>query len=306
MSENTPEGRTDNEPTSLDESPQRAQRAESDNPVGLGSDGAVTVGYQPASPAPALPPTGWYPDPASGSHQRYWDGAAWTHTTRAAQGNDPWGQNPAQVFVAPQTGADPYQGQPYQQQGVYGQQINAPYFPVTSATTEDGVPLAGWWWRVLAALIDGVLLNVLGSVLTMPLAGSYTAGIDQWVNDYLNAIEAGGSVPLPWEAQYDLMGPLILVTVANMVIAVVYSVVLLYLKGGTIGMLATGLRVVPTGLGRQHTSLPVVTAVIRTVLYQVFSFLLPIGLINVLLPLMNAKRQTLHDIIARTQVVKIN
>jgi hypothetical protein len=33
---------------------------------------------------PPLPPAGWYPDPADGSNQRYWDGARWTEQTTAA------------------------------------------------------------------------------------------------------------------------------------------------------------------------------------------------------------------------------
>ena len=30
---------------------------------------------------PPLPPAGWYPDPARGSSQRYWDGQRWTEQT---------------------------------------------------------------------------------------------------------------------------------------------------------------------------------------------------------------------------------
>ena len=31
--------------------------------------------------APPLPPAGWYPDPAGGTSQRYWDGQSWTEQT---------------------------------------------------------------------------------------------------------------------------------------------------------------------------------------------------------------------------------
>ncbi len=50
--------------------------------------GAPTPGPAPApgsfavtdSP-PSVPPAGWYPDPAGGPVQRYWDGARWTEQT---------------------------------------------------------------------------------------------------------------------------------------------------------------------------------------------------------------------------------
>jgi hypothetical protein len=31
---------------------------------------------------PALPPAGWYPDPAEPGRQRYWEGAHWTANQR--------------------------------------------------------------------------------------------------------------------------------------------------------------------------------------------------------------------------------
>ncbi len=45
--------------------------------VGAG-DGASVAAAMPVAAAPALPPSGWYPDPSTGSGVRYWDGSAWT------------------------------------------------------------------------------------------------------------------------------------------------------------------------------------------------------------------------------------
>jgi hypothetical protein len=48
--------------------------------------GAVRVPSTSAAIAgpPPLPPSGWYPDPAGGSNQRYWDGLRWTEQTTPA------------------------------------------------------------------------------------------------------------------------------------------------------------------------------------------------------------------------------
>lgn len=49
----------------------------------LGIIGLIIVLCLPKLPAagassPALPPPGWYPDPAGPAQQRYWDGARWS------------------------------------------------------------------------------------------------------------------------------------------------------------------------------------------------------------------------------------
>lgn len=57
----------------------------------LGGKGTWTVGsYRTAPPVPAaldhaaLPPTGWYADPAGDGQQRFWDGGQWTDHVRPA------------------------------------------------------------------------------------------------------------------------------------------------------------------------------------------------------------------------------
>ena len=86
-------------------------------------------------------PAGWYPDPSAPQTDgygrvRYWDGIAWTDHV----------QMPTPTYAGP-----PAYQQPPAYPG-YAAYAN----PVPS--TPDGVPLAGWWWRVLAQIIDGILL----------------------------------------------------------------------------------------------------------------------------------------------------
>ena len=50
------------------------------------TDSALSPSGQAGHPSPPpLPAAGWYPDPAGGNAQRYWDGRQWTeHTTPMA------------------------------------------------------------------------------------------------------------------------------------------------------------------------------------------------------------------------------
>ena len=89
-------------------------------------------------------PAGWYPDPEDASHQRYWDGTAWTdHRTPATP---QWGQ--AQQPAQQQWG----QQQPAQQQ--WGQQQPAQWTPPGPVAP----PTPG---SATAALVLGILSIVM-------------------------------------------------------------------------------------------------------------------------------------------------
>ncbi len=65
----------------------------------------------PTSGAPALPPAGWYPDPAGGASERWWAGTQWTDHLRSPQVvySPPAGE-PAQGYL-PMGGFDNFTGQ---------------------------------------------------------------------------------------------------------------------------------------------------------------------------------------------------
>ena len=114
-------------------------------------------------------------------------------------------------------------------------------------------------------------------------------------------------------------------------IAFLYNGLFLKYAGATLGQLACGLRVVPVDQGRAVRSLSGRAIVLRILFYSVVPSLvallgmaiqgtgaLPLvqitlllsgagslyTLLNVLWPLWDAKRQCLHDKVARTQVVR--
>jgi len=73
---------------------------------------------------------------------RYWDGHQWTEHVQPSE-------------TRPMYGAPPVRPAGLQ--------------PAAGPTTPDGVPLAGWWQRVAAFLIDSVVLSIASSIITLPL-----------------------------------------------------------------------------------------------------------------------------------------
>ena len=99
----------------------------------------------------------------------------------------------------------------------------------------------------------------------------------------------------------------LLVMLVTFVIGMAYHVPLLRVRGATLGLLACGLRVVPLHEGRSSVRLTWSCVVVRALLW-VLPGALSLRILtvaDVLLPLWHPRRQTLHDLAARTQVVKI-
>lgn len=284
---------------------------------------------QQYDPAQQLPPSGWYPDPVDTTQERFWDGSNWTTRQRplaseaqygppsAAQ---PWSGGGSQAGVqAPyqqtgyqQTGYQQagYQPTDYQQAGHqqagYQMQGYSQYQPQGfGPSTADGVPLSGWWRRVGATVLDTLILAVLVGLATIPFIDTLTVGMEAWMNDLVLAAQTGAQVPNYTDAKYGLRGPLITIYVISEAIGIIYSTAMLVWKSATVGQLAAGIRVVPKDQGMTQRPLPFGTALLRNVAYYALSAITITGLINVLFPLWNRRRQTLHDMIARTQVVKV-
>ncbi|MCC2592369.1 RDD family protein [Tessaracoccus sp. OS52] len=276
------------------------------------------------------PPAGWYPDPAGSGDERYWDGGSWSHVTRPAgglnNGNQPDGylsgqasygqpdqqsqqsydQQPQQPYGQQPYGQQPYGQQPYGQQP-YGQQ---PYGQYSYPSAGYGGPgragygsgqLAGWWWRVLASIIDGVVFLIPQGVLQSLMLVEATRLLEGWLEEAMIATERNSTAlpPIPPEVYsgYLAYG----LVVALLVIA--YRIVMVAQFGGTVGQLATGLRVVRDG-DHSFSNVSWGSSAVRGVLAVVLFQVPVLGLVNALMPLFNGKKQTLHDMAAKTVVVK--
>ena len=235
-------------------------------------------------------PPGWYPDPSAPTGdaplQRWWDGAQWT--SHLQQGRPP-----------------------------------AP--TATTPTTPDGEPLAGWWWRVLAALIDGVLLSVVAGLVTLPaqlavqreladrqreLQGQIDRGLTPDFGEYFRdtlavyADHVVGLIALPF------------------LVGIVYAAGFLRWRGATPGKMVCGLRVRlrerPGRLswGTIATRVAAFSAVPALVLVLAFAsgsltavILAELAvtayyLTDALWAAGSRNRQALHDLAARTNVVR--
>lgn len=285
----------------------------------------IPVGSPPVPHGRHAAPGGWYADPVDGSRERYWDGWQWTRNVRPLSGaaggpagqpstSDPAAGQPGQSYPGAQPGQSYAPGQP----GAYGPSSYGPAQPGPYApgyapagyqlvpATADGVPLSGWWWRVLAFLIDSFLVYAVVGLI------AEVTGLADRINQGLNAYEAYITEVLTTGASPDILYALSLLnTPANMirnvlliVVFVIYSGLMLKARGATLGKMLCRLRVVPLDQGRSAPGLPTAKAWLRPLVLQLMGLVWLLQLVDFLFPLWDKRKQTLHDKIVTTQVVR--
>lgn len=269
-------------------------------------------------------PAGWYDDPQDPTQQRYWDGGFWTDYRRPREGPPPYPHQfgqvaPGQPGVQDQSGQQgfgPGLGQPGMGRQGYGPQAPHPqqgfgYAPRVPSTP-DGQPLSGWWRRVGARILDGIVLFFI----TMPFAGYFywkffEIVFDTFADEFDRA-SSGSATPqfnaeIPAEA-YKYLVPVALI---SLVISFLYEFFFLTRKGATLGKMAVGISV----RLRDVPGPPPGSAVVKRfgvdygiqvlgwipMVGSLFSFL---GLVNYLWPLWDDKKQAWHDKVAKTNVVR--
>jgi uncharacterized RDD family membrane protein YckC len=160
-----------------------------------------------------------------------------------------------------------------------------------SAPPQQSVQYAGWWWRVLATILDGLVAFGFLFVAALPLSIVGNAALDK--EQLETAID---------------------------IVSIVYTVAFLLIyypltmrrpgehNGQTWGKQACGIRVVRTDGMRVDAR----TAITReaVVKYLLFSFLAVFALaiptiVNYLWPFWDEQNQALHDKLAGTFVVKV-
>ncbi|GAA3098388.1 hypothetical protein GCM10010530_23700 [Kribbella aluminosa] len=217
-------------------------------------------------------------------------------------GQQQYGQyaGPQQQYGQPQYGQPQYgHGQPG-----YGYPGRRVY------TTPDGQMLSGWWRRVFARILDGIIAGIIGLPLTGYFIYQYSKVLWAYFQNTLDQAAAGTpttSTTLPPEI-YKWMIP---ATLIGLLVSFVYEYLFLTKKGATPGKMALGiavrLRDVPGNppgivvLKRYGVYMGISLLSAIPLVGTLFSFL---ALLNDLWPLWDDKKQALHDKVAATNVVR--
>ena len=240
---------------------------------------------------------GWYKDPWPGLPGeppllRYWDGRQWTEHARTAE----------QALEPAYAGAG--------SAGVYALAPPA-YGAPAPATTPDGQFLAGWWQRVWAYLLDGLIVAVVGGLLASPWLSDVMDAYRQFFDQVVRDAEAGRQATDTTALEQQVAGPMATIALIFLVVGFIYNVGFLMALQATPGKLALGLRV---RLRSRPGPMPIGTVLLRWAsqfgyyilnLVPVVGMLLGLyGLLDYLWPLWDGKKQALHDKIARTNVVR--
>ncbi len=245
---------------------------------------------------------GWYDDPDDPLLLRYFDGVVWSpHTTPRHSPTADASRIGRAPDVRPASGAGPSRPATYAPGGGG--------WTTRSDALPDGDVLAQWWQRLLARIVDSVIVGVLAAIVAWPWLGRAFALMGDFLQESVQA-GSGGAEPDIVAFQADFVEALLPVVIASLVVAVVYETVFLVWRSATPGKMLFGTMVRRTG-GRsrltvidalKRQAIGIATGILGFVPFA--SFLA--SMVNILDPawlLWDPRRQALHDKVADTVVV---
>jgi uncharacterized RDD family membrane protein YckC len=189
--------------------------------------------------------------------------------------------------------------------GGYGSQYQA--YPATGYQYQamKDPTLAEWWQRLLARIIDGIVIGVVVVALWIPVISGIITRVDNVNNQYAGNLNSPAAQAALKHAINQSFGSFYLLGIAAVVIVFIYDWVQHGLWGQTLGKRALGTRVVTADTRSKISAGP---AAGRAAVYAAPPLVPFVGglfaLLNELWLLWDGRRQCLHDKAARTVVVK--
>lgn len=174
----------------------------------------------------------------------------------------------------------------------------------------DGVPLAGWWQRVGAAVLDSLILMVLVIPVTWPWLTGYL-GAQRDAREEMQADLAAGDPVDPFASLTAGYEDQVVYTLIGVAIALAYHLVFLRLWQATPGKRIVGIKVRSRDrdgrlswgtIGKRLALFFLATPLALVPILSLFGALY--ALLDVLWPLWDRHRQAIHDKWANTSVVR--
>jgi uncharacterized RDD family membrane protein YckC len=161
-----------------------------------------------------------------------------------------------------------------------------------SAPVAGRYVLSGWWRRVGAAVIDGLIVGVGGFALVAAITAPFSIGFFAGEDFGIVALVVG----------------LLLAVICVSIIALLYAPALMARTNGkTFGRMATGIRVVRAGGEPMTFGFAMLREVaVKALLFGIASSLTAglASLADVLWPLWDEENRALHDFIVNTRVIR--
>ncbi|MEU8268087.1 RDD family protein [Sphaerisporangium sp. NPDC049002] len=220
-------------------------------------------------------------------------------------GQPQYGQQQAGYGQQPQYGQQGYSPQGYGQPGYPQGGYQQPYAPAGAQPPGAPAPLAEWWQRLVARLIDGVILMIPYVIISMVLNAIIVIQV---------SYNATTGVITPPSGAF-LASLLISLLVGAIWIA--YEVVMLKQRGQTVGKILMGIKVVPVGgtldAGGLTTDVAIKRAAVLWGPSQILQWIPVVNWIGSIFCLVNVLwqfwdkplQQCLHDKAVNTIVVKV-
>jgi uncharacterized RDD family membrane protein YckC len=172
---------------------------------------------------------------------------------------------------------------------------------VVGPKTADDVALASFARRFVATILDNLLVAFVASAVLPFVVDDFQnramAGIKEW---YAQLFTGQGTMSA------ELTHLVVLITYAQIAATLVYGLLTLSLWSRTLGQRIAGIAVCPADKGKDRIGWrqAIPRTLMWTLLSQGGSFLVLIQMVSVSLVLWHPRRQTLPDLMARTQVVR--